>query len=322
MEIRIIVLIIIVFGIGYSIRKYTQLKKSNSENRFAYYHTYTLIGFWSFFLVFKFTGSMPIAVITGLMLLSSIIFGVIARKSEKLELKETINKIDSTLSPIDRAICNKSSQQLVALIKGGELSNTNINDHIADAVYRKWNQGVSILLDNGANPNGQDISGETLLVGALKNEDNITAKLLIAHGASTNIPEEENEHLIIFAIHHGLMFIINECINQDVDINMQDSENEFTPLMHAIVNGNMDIVKLLLKNGANPNIGTELPYEGSYLYTSFDCAVEQNQLDILKLLVDSGKLNLQPDDVSKLIEDNSNNEPATELQKYLSSLRI
>jgi len=43
-------------------------------------------------------------------------------------------------------------------------------------------------------------------------------------------------------------------LNYGADINIQDKEDGWTPLMVAAYNGHVDLVRFLLKNGANPRL--------------------------------------------------------------------
>ena len=62
--------------------------------------------------------------------------------------------------------------------------------------------------------------------------------------------------------------------SSNFDINVQD-EKGYTPLMYAIMNHNLDMVKFLVENGANINLCNkkgQSPLEIAYLYNCEDIA--------------------------------------------------
>jgi len=76
---------------------------------------------------------------------------------------------------------------------------------------------------------------------------------------------------------------VEECIKSGIDVNTQDTDwNDRTPLHWACMKGHGDIVQLLLKNEANPNL---LMDNG---WNSLHSAAETGHLSIIRALVQYG----------------------------------
>ena len=84
----------------------------------------------------------------------------------------------------------------------------------------------------------------------------------------------ENNDLLFFSYDNNLKKVA-ECISsKNFDINVQD-EKGYTPLMYAIMNHNLDMVKFLVANGANINLCNkkgQSPLKIAYLYNCEDIA--------------------------------------------------
>jgi uncharacterized protein len=92
---------------------------------------------------------------------------------------------------------------------------------LALAAYMGQKETVHHLLEAGADPNAvaKNDTGFTALTGAVSQNYNEVAKLLVENGANVNY----------------------------------SYEGGFTPLIHAAHAGNFELVKLLLEKGADPN---------------------------------------------------------------------
>ncbi len=76
---------------------------------------------------------------------------------------------------------------------------------------------------------------------------------------------------------------IKELIKQDIDINTCDSRG-YTAMLWAAQKGNIDIVNLLIKNGAN----IEAKHEASRGYTPLIVAAINNHIEVAKMLIEHG----------------------------------
>ncbi|HEY9692719.1 MAG TPA: ankyrin repeat domain-containing protein [Oculatellaceae cyanobacterium] len=103
-------------------------------------------------------------------------------------------------------------------------------------------------------------------------------------------PEDADTPLMA-AIIQGDIEAVQALINNGADVNQFDWKTEYFPLGMAIAKNRVDIVQLLLEAGASPN-------SGDISDTGLDIAVSNNQMEIFQLLLDAGA------DVNPGIEDN------------------
>ena len=99
----------------------------------------------------------------------------------------------------------------------------------------------------------------------------------------------EKYNLIKDAIIDNNTELVEESLT-DFNINIKDEDNN-TLLHHACENERHDSIKLLLNNGANPNIK-----ENSFGLTPLHWATEYEDMDMVKLLIDNGADPNIPDD--------------------------
>ena len=71
-----------------------------------------------------------------------------------------------------------------------------------------------------------------------------------------NQPKAEAQRVNAFfeAVKNGNIIAVKKILETGMDVNQQDAELGNTALIHAVVNDKYDMVKLLLLNGADPEI--------------------------------------------------------------------
>ena len=89
---------------------------------------------------------------------------------------------------------------------------------------------------------------------------------------------------LINAARNGLINVVQYLINAGSDINYNDNNVDYTPLMYATLQNHKKIVKLLIKNGANVNIKSVSGWSALTL------SIYQGWNDIIKILFDNGAL--------------------------------
>ena len=174
----------------------------------------------------------------------------------------------------------KVIQQLLSKIDVKQPADKDWLDRsLAQAVHVRSVETVDLLLKAGANPD-QKTSIGTLLSGAAMDGDLPLVKRLIEAGANVNreIKREtalsaalsENqvaviEYLeklgaysppsttLIYACQHGDIKRAKEALAEGADVEKVGGMFEETPLLAAAWKGQVESVKFLLKNGANPN---------------------------------------------------------------------
>lgn len=172
-----------------------------------------------------------------------------------------------------------------------EILDIDVNDtyDIADhnlLEYACLNNNIPItviLLDNGANVNGDNYS--PLLISI--NEKNSTlAMILIERGADIDaFDDEENSAIILASKVYDKSDISSEAINTvigrliDLGADIDDFDRESrTPLIYSCINGNLNGVKLLIDAGVDTGM-----YD-KYTKSAMDYANEYNHKTILKML--------------------------------------
>lgn len=168
---------------------------------------------------------------------------------------------------------------------------------------------VELLLKNGADPNIRNNYGDYPLHNAIKilNRDlrMRTINLLLQYNADVNIAKFETKIILQTIIQNKYKLPNDECIemielllnNKYIDINIHDCDGE-TPLMAACSFDNLEIVELLLKYGADPNIKDD---DGSnaLAYLGDGERNEETTSKILFMLLDYG---INPDEEFRLLE--------------------
>lgn len=111
---------------------------------------------------------------------------------------------------------------------------------------------LRILLKAGANINGEDKNGDTPIIWACKKRKQILP-FLVRHGASVNALRPDCISPLIVSAALGLCCPISFLLGNGADINY--TKGETTALIAACVNNKVEIVNMLLKEGASTDIG-------------------------------------------------------------------
>ncbi|WP_375604376.1 ankyrin repeat domain-containing protein [Wolbachia endosymbiont of Anurida maritima] len=129
---------------------------------------------------------------------------------------------------------DKLNRPLFTVVKSGDL------DSVKD------------LVESGSDVNVIDEYGDTPLHYATRNGYTDVVIFLIGKGANTNAIGRLGQTPLHYAMEHGNMEITKILVTHKADVNAQDG-NGWTPLylaMLGIVNSREDIIKFLIKNGA------------------------------------------------------------------------
>ncbi|KAK7293785.1 hypothetical protein RJT34_16659 [Clitoria ternatea] len=116
------------------------------------------------------------------------------------------------------------------------------------AASKGSNHCVALLLEHGANPNMQDSDGNVPLWEAMKGAHKSIVKLLIDNGA--NISSANVGHFACVAVEKNNLELLKDIAQCGGDITRSTSSGT-TALHYAVVDGNVEIVKFLLEQGAN-----------------------------------------------------------------------
>ena len=189
-------------------------------------------------------------------------------------------------SPVDLTLLEKSAENSAKIMQMiiDKVDKKLINDSLEGktpliiAVGNSYIDTAKILIENGANINAVDIEGWSALSYAINNGDIEIAKLLLE-----NKVKIKDELLIEIKspIVESRINIMKLLIENGANINYTD-ENGFNPLNIAIESGDMELTKFLITNGANVN---SLMQDGVSL---IGYAIAQNNMDLLQILIENG----------------------------------
>ena len=112
---------------------------------------------------------------------------------------------------------------------------------------------LKVLLENGADPNLPNDSGETPLHQAVENKDYLISKILLKHKADPNRQEEYGETPLHYAVTNGDSDTTELLLKFRANPNICETRFKRTPLHIATMKKNREIVKILMVHGANPH---------------------------------------------------------------------
>jgi ankyrin len=141
---------------------------------------------------------------------------------------------------------------------------------------------VQLLLANGANPTVSEEGFRTFYWAAEKGHLNIVNLLLANYPEFINKMDQDGCTLLSLAAQHGHVDIARLLLEKGADPNMH-TENGFTPLHWAADNGKLELVNLLLERGASLN---DAANQDSF--TPLHLAVDQNYVEVSRLLLEKG----------------------------------
>ena len=151
----------------------------------------------------------------------------------------------------------------------------------ADPIHEAAESGdvdqIMKLLDGGADVNAPDLDGTPLQWALLANQIDV-ARLLLKHGANPNVKGWDGTLLESAAL-NGNTPIVKVLLEHGANPNSGDRS---TPLIRAVQKGSLEIVDLLLTQGADPSLATP---DGT---TPLHEAAQGGKLEIAMRLVDSG----------------------------------
>lgn len=158
---------------------------------------------------------------------------------------------------------------------------------------------VEYLLKLNADPNHVDTSGKTPLTNLLdhhvpiyqhrpKITDDVmcTAVLLTQAGADMNLTTTELSNPLIMAEHVKCHQMVRLFLDHGADVNMRFPYSRLTPLVMAIQQKDIDIVRVLIDWNCRFDLTGRCFRQGDYYDISpFELAIRQGSWDIVKLMV-------------------------------------
>ena len=112
---------------------------------------------------------------------------------------------------------------------------------------------TKLLLEHGAKIDAKTKKGRTALTWASWRGMTDTVKALLAAGANVNTRDQWGSSPLGFAVSRGRTETVAVLLNAGAKTNFHHTESGQTVLIDAVVRGNIDVVRLLLENGADVN---------------------------------------------------------------------
>ncbi|MDP0590317.1 MAG: ankyrin repeat domain-containing protein [Candidatus Endonucleobacter bathymodioli] len=144
--------------------------------------------------------------------------------------------------------------------------NTNGNSVIHLVCRVEDTSMLKALLDHRPNVDAKDYNGQTALHHVVTKNMVDHTQLLLSAGASANIKNDEGVTPIFLTIYDNVL--LNILLHHNSHLDYADSKG-YTLLHHAIRNGRIDTMHILLESGANVNVtnasgSTPLHYAASH----------------------------------------------------------
>ncbi|KAI8093447.1 Glycerophosphoryl diester phosphodiesterase family-domain-containing protein [Halteromyces radiatus] len=190
-------------------------------------------------------------------------------------------------TPLFLAILHGHPETVKTIIEVGNIN--NVDDIIAVASAKQKHDGTTTITEPDFTLSSHHPSSVAMAV-ELKNI--ALLELLIEKGASADITDEDGETALLLAIRNGFSDGVKALIEAGhANVNHSEKINGVTPLMVAAIEGNTEIVQLLLDGGADK---TKVDCNG---WAAYEHAIFRGYLDIGRktkpnseqILLESGK---------------------------------
>ncbi len=113
-------------------------------------------------------------------------------------------------------------------------------------------KGVERALESGADVNAMEEEGRTALMLAAFNGHAGVVLTLLDAGAGIDRRDLMGRTALLYAATGPFPETVTILLDRGAEPNIVDSEEHFSPLMHAAAEGNLEVVKILLEGGSDP----------------------------------------------------------------------
>lgn len=161
-------------------------------------------------------------------------------------------KSSETAQVAKTAEANEAGPEASATIAAGSLSSSELLTQLIDLAFEGNLKAVKEVVDAGADVNGIDEEGRTALMLSAFNGFSEIVLLLLDEGASIDWRDGMGRTALLYAATGPFPETVKILLDKGAEPNVVDSDEHFSPLMHAAAEGNLEVVKILLKAGADP----------------------------------------------------------------------
>lgn len=159
------------------------------------------------------------------------------------------------------------------------------NTPLMQAAFYLQSAQLQYFLDTGADVNATNKAGLTALMKAVPDLEK--TRLLLKKGAQVNAATEfGNTALSIACRTHGSLPVVQELLKHGANVTATNRVGG-NALMAAVESGDDAVVRILLKNNADPNSTTRIPESDSEV-SALMLAAQLGHLHCVKLLLESG----------------------------------
>ena len=160
--------------------------------------------------------------------------------------------------------CNRSTESKVEDAGNLDQASLSTEADVVSSVVTEEEMRVAALegdeekvkkfLDAGINVNAMDQDGHTALMLAAFNGHSDIILNLLDKGALIESRDLMGRTALLYASTGPFPETVKVLLDQGAEPNVVDSDENFSPLMHAAAEGNLDVVKLLLEYGADRSL--------------------------------------------------------------------
>jgi len=161
--------------------------------------------------------------------------------------KSEIRDTTSEVSLIDAALDGNTKQVRLALENGADVNAAQDEGHTAlmMAAFNGHGKIVELLLDRGARVDSKDVLGRTALMYSASGPFPETVGILLEHGADPNISDKsENFTALMFAASEGQVDVVRALLSHRASYETTDDDGETAPGF-AQKSGHTEVVQLL-----------------------------------------------------------------------------
>ena len=115
---------------------------------------------------------------------------------------------------------------------------------------------IETLLSSGLDINSRSNDGTTPLMMAAFTGQEKTVDLLLSKGADPHLKNFIGRNLLHAAAEGGNISIVKSMLSRSIDIDSKDDELSFTPLIIAVKENHVEVMKYLLQKGADISLTT------------------------------------------------------------------
>ncbi|EAX91274.1 hypothetical protein TVAG_251180 [Trichomonas vaginalis G3] len=176
---------------------------------------------------------------------------------ELLKLGFDVNEKLDNETPLGRASMHCQWDTVTFLLSNGAVKeNTKAYSALHRCVAEDRMSHFKKLLTLGFKMEEKGIKGRTPIVTAILNKNMDFIDYFIENNVELNAKDDENMTPIYHAITVGSKDILEKLIQNGSLVNYQRLQD--TPVMFAISNSNSEMLKILLDNGADPNLDSKI----------------------------------------------------------------